>query len=64
MNNCPKCGKKDAAWENGFCGKCEEQYRSELLALARIKYKEWIRSLPDDTDQFMTFDKFCRDIGL
>lgn len=27
MHACPKCGKPESAWEESFCGSCEEAYR-------------------------------------
>jgi hypothetical protein len=30
FHDCPKCGRKESAWGDGFCGSCEEEYQKHM----------------------------------
>lgn len=30
IQDCPKCGKPDSAFEGTFCGPCEQEYHNQL----------------------------------
>jgi hypothetical protein len=46
--DCPRCGRRQSAWGDGFCGRCEELYRASEEARSRDLYasQRWSEDNP------------------